>query len=321
MPEPDLLLDDDLEMPVDDLEIPLDAPAVPEPRAANANLEPRALSPEPSALPLVPLVEVLPADFQLPRLLKFCPDVRLRAGLDEATRYALAVEVQGPEGLQRADVALGAVRTSLKAIEAHFDEPKDLANKLHKRITSTIAEWCEAGDAAVKTVGRRIAQEQTRLEQLARDARRKAQEEEDRKAREAARRLADEAAKQHAPEPVVEQMRKQAETATAPPVPQSAVAPAALRSSSVVKTWKARIAGTPADADPLPDLATVTPAQRVEVLKLLAAIIAGTAPLTCIDLNTSYLGQRAKADKSTLAIPGIEAFEDLGTRAKGARAK
>jgi hypothetical protein len=104
-------------------------------------------------------------------------------------------------------------------------------------------------------------------------------------------------------------------------VPQSAAAPAALRSSSVVKTWKARIAGTPPDEIPLPEMAHVTPAQRVEVLKLLAAIIAGTAPLTCIDLNISYLGQRAKADKSTLAIPGIEAFEDLGTRSKGTRGR
>jgi hypothetical protein len=311
MSEP-TLVDDDLDLPLEDLEIPLDAPASPEPRAQ---------SPESAALAPLPLVEVLSADFPLPRLLKFCPDVRLRAALNQATRYALAVEVHGPEGLQRADVALAAVRASLKAIEAHFEDPKDLANKVHKRITSTIAEWCEDGEGAVKTIGRRIALEQTRLEQLAREARRKAQEEEDRKAREVARRLADEAAKQQAPAPVVEQMRKQAETATAPPVPQSAVAPAALRSSSVVKTWKARIAGTPADDDPLPAMADVSARQRVEVLKLLAAIIAAAAPLTCIDLNTSYLGQRAKADKSTLAIPGIEAFEDLGTRAKGARAK
>jgi hypothetical protein len=104
-------------------------------------------------------------------------------------------------------------------------------------------------------------------------------------------------------------------------VPQSAVAPAALRSSSVVKTWKARIAGTPADDEPLPDIASLTPAQRIQVLKLLDAIIAGAAPLTCIEINTSYLSSRAKADKSTLAIPGIEAYEDMGTRAKGSRAR
>jgi len=305
------LLDDDLDLPLeDDLDIPLETATDP---------EPRTLSPEPSAVVPMALVEILPADFPLPRLIHFVPDTRLKATLDQATAYALAVDVTSADGLAKADVALAAIRTSLKAITDHFEDPKDLANKVHKRITSRLSDWCEAGQAAVQTVGRRIAQEQSRLEQLAREARRKAQEEEDRKAREAARQLADQAAKQQAPAQVVEQMRRQAETVTAPPVPQSAVAPATLRSSSVVKTWKARIAGTPGDVEPLPAIADLTAAQRVQVLKLLAAIIADTAPLQCIELNTSYLGSRAKADKSTLAIPGIEAFEDLGVRAKGSR--
>jgi hypothetical protein len=266
------------------------------------------------------LMQVLPADFPLPNLTRFCPNLALRQAADEAAAYALGVEVAGPEGLQRADAAVTALRGTLKAIEEHFEEPVAIANRLHKQLTGVRGEWLERGAAAVRTIGSRIYAEQRRLDEIERETRRKAQDEADRQAREIARKQADEAAKAKAPEQIVEQMKKQAETATAPPVPVVAPAPK-LQGVSTVTTWKARIAGTPACDEPLSDTEKLTPAQQLEVMKLLKAIIDGRAPMACICLNTAYLTRRAKADKGTLQIPGIEAYEEGGIRSKGMRAK
>jgi hypothetical protein len=51
------------------------------------------------------------------------------------------------------------------------------------------------------------------------------------------------------------------------------------------------------------------------------AILDGRAPLAAVEINWSYLNRRAKADKGTLAIPGVEAFEEGSVRAKGSRSK
>src|SRR4051812_42736393 len=44
------------------------------------------------AIQSVALVEVLPADFQLPLLTKFVPDQRLKAALDTAVAYAIGLD-------------------------------------------------------------------------------------------------------------------------------------------------------------------------------------------------------------------------------------
>lgn len=278
-----------------------------------------AVAPEPPAQPAA-LMQVLPADFPLPTLIRFVPDPALRAAADEAAKYALSLEVREAEGVQRADAALTALRVSLKALEAHFDEPADIANRLHKQITGTRAEWCAAGKQALSTVGGRVAIETRRLEHEAAERRRKAQEEEDRKERERRRAEADAAAKAQAPAPVVQEMKRQAEVATAPPVPVSTPAPK-LSGSSVVGTWKARPKGTSGADEPNPAIEDLTAAQRAAVLKLIAAIAAGAHPLVGIQIDWSYWNRRAKADKSTLDVPGIEAFEDLGLRGKSTRGR
>jgi hypothetical protein len=287
-----------------------------EPLPADNNLLPAATAaPEPAAL-----MQVLPADFPLPALIRFVPDPALRSAADQAAKYALSLEVQGPEGVQRADAACTALRQTIRAIETHFDEPKDIANRLHKQITSTLGDWTGPGKAALQTVGGRVAREQSRLQAEAAAARRKAQEEEDRKERERRRAEAEAAAKAQAPAPVVQELKRQAETATAPPVPEVA-APPKLADSTVVKTWKARIAGTPASDNPNPSTAELTPPQRAKVLDLLGAIIRGDASLALVDLNWSAINARAKAEKSAFAIAGLESFEDIGLRSKGTRSR
>lgn len=304
----DIPRDDELELAIElepDVALEIKPDAVIEPSAAIVS----------SAL-----VEILPADFPLPLLVKFIPNPALRTAADDAAAYALALPVEGAEGIQSADVALTALRISLTAITAHFEEPTKIANDLHKRLTGIRGEWQTAGTEAVRVVGQRIFTEQRRLQAIADEARRQAQAAADQRAREDARRAAADAAKNQAPAPVVEEMKRQAETVTAPPVAAS-TPPPVMRGSTTVTTWKARIAGTPASDEPNPPTEDLTPAQRVKVFELLKAIVDGKAPLAAIEINWSYLNKRAKADKGTLAIAGIEPYEEGGVRAKGSRSR
>lgn len=267
----------------------------------------------------VALAEVLPADFPLPVLTKFIPNTVLRESAREATAYALSLDVTGPEGLTRVDRALTVLRAAQKAITDDFAEPARIANDLHKRLTGMRSEWCEPGEAALKTVGQRVWAEQRRLEAAAAEERRKAQTEADRRAREQLQREAAAAAEAKAPAPIVQELKRQAETATAPPVFTPIAAPV-MHGTSAVTTWKSRPKGTPADADPNPKVAAMTPSQLDQVRHLLAGILAEKAPITAIEINYSTLNGRAKSDKQTFSIPGFEAFEEGGVRAKGRRA-
>lgn len=305
---------------------PLDAPDEIEPLDDMRDLLPSIAAgdtPAQAQLPVTPTVapiaEVLGADFPLPALVRWVPDLAKKQRLDAAVVYARNVDVTDDLGMMAADTALATLRAEIKAVEADFEEPKRLANDLHKSITGRLAEWLKDAKAAIDTLGRAMANERRRVEEAAAKVRREEQQRADALARENARKAAEAAAAHGAPESVVEQMKAQAAVATAPPVPVAATAPAPLAHSTVTKTWKARIAGTPADADPLPPVADLSAAQRASVIELLKAIVAGAAPLTCIELNASYLNGRAKADKSTLSIPGIAAFEELSTRAKAGR--
>jgi hypothetical protein len=271
---------------------------------------------------VAPLVDVLPADFPLPALIRFVPDVRLRAAAEQAAVYALQVDVTGPEGLQRADRAMSAVRTAQKAIEHHFTEPTEIANQLHKRLTSLRGEWLAKGKETLTLVGQRYYDEDQRLKRVEDERRRKAQEEADRQAREAAAREADAAKKAKAPAAVVQQLELEAAQATAPPVPVQDPIPVTNRSTSSVTTWKTRPKGTEASArEPQATMADLSTAQRAHVLEAMQACLEGKAPLVVFEINWSYLDQRARADKSTFNIPGFETYMVGGTRAKSSRVK
>lgn len=271
------------------------------------------------ALVPVPLMEIIPADVELPALIKFVPNAALRAKAEEATTYLLGIDVTGPEGLQRVDLALAAERDTRKVIEAHFAGPVDIANKVHKRLTTLRGEWCDPGERAARVVGQRVWAERQRLERIAADERRQAQEEANSLAREQAARETEAARKNQAPPQVVQELERRAETAVAPPVSAAASAPPPMQATTVVTTWKARIKGTPANDDPNPKMADLSPAQWEQVKALLRDIIDDKAPRTSIELCWSVLNARAKAEKGTLAIAGVEAFQDGGVRAKGGR--
>lgn len=268
-----------------------------------------------------PLMQVLPVDFPLPALIRFVPDVALKAAADAAVAALEAMDVSGPEGLQRVDAGLTVVRERQAAIEAHFLPPATIANDLHKAITSRRAEWLAPGKAALELKGRALAAEKNRLERLAADERRRLQDEANAKARAEAEAEARKAEAAKAPAAVVEQLKVAAATVQAAPVAvPAALAPPVLSGTTTVTTWKARIAGTPADAEPNPEMAVLSPAQRVQVLAAMKAIVDGREDLLAIfSLNWSVLNGRAKSDKSTMTIVGFEAFPEGSARANGRR--
>lgn len=269
----------------------------------------------------MPIAELLPADFRLPALIKFCPNPAVKAAIDQAAAYALKLEVVGTDGLAAADLALAAVNDSLKVADAEFEDAAALANELHKNITGTRAAWKAAGENAKKTLGSRMYAEKTRLDKIAADKRRADQEEANRKAREEAEAAAAEALKKKAPAAVVEKLQEQAKTAVAPPVPVAPAPVAAMKSSTTVTTWKARIKGTLPDEDPNPTIENIPSTQWESIAQLLRDIADGKMPRAAVSLNWSYLNNRAKSDKSTLQITGIEAFAEGSVRAKGSRSR
>lgn len=269
--------------------------------------------------PRMALSQILPADFPLPALVRFVPDVRLRDALVSAVTMALAIDVTVDGGMVRADDALAAVRAGLKAVSGHFEEPAKIAYDLHRNITSTRGEWLMPGHECVDLVGRRVATEQRRLEAVAAAKRREDQRLADEQARKEAQARLEAARARQAPPAVVQQMTLAAETAKAPPVQPTQAAPAPLRHTAITHPWKARIAGTPAEDEPNPTTAKLTSAQAVHVLKLMADVVAGKQPIAIFDINWSLINARAKKEEGTLNITGIEAYEDIGTRSKPGR--
>lgn len=267
------------------------------------------------------LAEILPADFKLSTLLSFLPDVRLKQELDALAAGAMSIVVSGAVGVQTADAALPALRDGVKQIELRFDGTDDapgptaLAYALHKRLTGLRADFVKDGKSAIETVGRRIYVEQKRLDAIAAEERRATQDAADRETRAALDKAAEEASRNQAPAPLVEALREQAKTATAPPVASRGAPP--LRHTSTVAKWRTRFVGTPADSlNPQPKTTELTTQQQEMCLRVLDGIRNGTVPLAAIQIDWSYLDRRAVKEMTTLAIPGIEAYDEGGTRSK-----
>ena len=262
-----------------------------------------------------PTVEVLPPGFPLPALLKFVPNPQVKVALDDATSQLLRVQVQGREGIQAAAEAMAQVRVYLDRTTRDFEEPKRLAYQLHSHITKLLADQTDAAQAALKAVGQAIWAETRRLDLRDAEVRRKDQQIADQLERDRITREAEAAAEANAPRPVVEALKAQAQTAMAPPVPVQAAEPPA--DVVTVTTWKARVQDTPPDAiNPNPAMADLSLAQRARVLELLADIVETRRNLTAVEINWKVLNARAKAERSAFSVPGFEAFESGGTRAK-----
>lgn len=264
------------------------------------------------------LLSSLPPDFPIQALLTFLPDVRLKQRVEAAATAALAVSVVVEGGLVLADEALVPVRDGLKEIASKFKDPVDLANQLHKRLTGLRADFTAVGEGAVKTVGQRIYAETQRLQRIADDAKRVAQEVADKAVRDAAAKAAVDAEKRSAPAAVVEALKERAATAVAPPVPTPAPVPVLANSAPTAK-WRAKFVGTLPGSEPNPATKDLTGDQMASLMLLLRAIVDGRAPLALVDVNWSAANKKAGAEGTTMCVPGLEAFDEGGTRAKGRR--
>lgn len=272
------------------------------------------------AEPATGLMQILPADFPLPRLIKFVPNLEVKARLDAAVAHLGGVVVSGLDGLAAADIAMEAVRQSIKAAELEFADAAADAHNIHKAITGARADWVAAGTAVLARKGADVAREKRRLDDLERDQARQAQEQANRVERE---RLAAEAERQAslgAPAAVVEVMKTQAAVAQAPPPlrPVSSAA-AVMTHSTGVKEWKARLQGTLADDEQQPEMFDLTAAQIVSVRAAMLASATTGENLGFFDINWPAVKARAKADGKTFKVAGFEAYEDYSTRAKGQR--
>lgn len=270
--------------------------------------------PPPEEEPL-PLARALPG-LPLQTLLSFLPDVSLKQQVEALAAVALSIDVQQPGGLQLADKALDDLSTAILTTTSRFADPVDAAFQLHRRLTGLRGDFLAAGESAKQIVSRRIVAEKRRQDAVAAEERRKRQEEADRQAREIARKAAEEAERQKAPEPIVQALVEQSKTAKAPPV---AVDTPVTSHNAVVEKWRCRLKGAAADADPNPDMGQLTLAQQQQVRTLLRAVADGHVPLLAVKLNWSYLNTRARDEKSTFDLPELEAYDEGGTRRKGAK--
>jgi len=275
------------------------------------DIEPEAESTPSSSLALI---SALP-EINILTLLRFLPDLAFKRRVEEAASAARAIKVEGRDGVERATAALVPVRAAIEASNAAFEDPCSLANQLHKRLTGLRIDFRRVGEEVVVAKSAEVYAETRRLDRIIEDARIKAQAEADRQAREAAAAAAKAAKAEGASQAVVEVLKQQAKTATAAPV-ASPIARPTLHGMTMTAKWRARFVGTPDGAEPNPDVADYSVRQQAQARRLLRAIADGKVPLAAAPLDWGYLNKRAAAEKSTLDIPEIEAFDAGGTRKK-----
>lgn len=283
-------------------------------------LEPSA---EPAPTALAPIVATV-SGLDLGALLTFLPDVKLKDDLRQAADAALAIDLAVPGNLQKADAALVQVREKVAHILLCFDGSKDnpgptaLAGALHKRLTGLRGDFVKAGTDAIEKVGKGIVAEQRRQADEAEAARRAAQAEADRIAREQAKAAAEQAKRDGAPKGVVRDLNQLARSATAPAV--HVPGPPVLANSTTARKWKARLRGTTEQDETNPETpGDMTQAQVDSFRRLVAAVAAGHEPIASLCPNWRALNDRADGERTTMMVDGVEAYEDIGFRAKPRR--
>jgi len=266
-----------------------------------------------------PLARALPESFPLLTLLMFVPDPKLKQQAEALAAEAMAIKVegQGAEAVTEASAALVPLRAHLKHVrEDRFKIPKGLAFELHRRISGLEKDFCAAGDKAVETQTAAVLKEQRRLDRVAQEAADRAQAEADKLARAAAKKAAAAAKKDGAPKEVVQALKEQAKTGTAPPVAVPAGSTGTLVGMTTVTRWKARFKGTSPTAEPNPDMDELIEKQQEQVRRLMAAVARGEEDLVLFDINWAEINRRAHADKTTFSLPELEAYDASTGRSK-----
>lgn len=215
----------------------------------------------------------------------------LRTELAKVEQTA-AITITNQETYDRAANALLAVKSWRKSWKSYWYGSEDnpgpitLANRSWKSLLNKFGERDEPAEKLEKSLGRQILSwddAQRRLqEERQREAQRKAEaDEEARRAQ-----LAFELEESGAAEEEIESLMQAPVVAVAEPVE-----PTYQKAQGVSRreNWKARV---------------------TDLKKLCKAIGAGKVPVEYVEPNMTALNARAKADKSTLDLPGVEAYDE-----------
>lgn len=243
--------------------------------------------------------------------------------IDSPTMYELASdELRNIKALQktvedRRTAITGPLNAALKAVNDLFRAPKDFLDRAEATCKRSMiaytteqeriaAEARRVAEEAARKERDRLAAEQREQERIAREAA-QAAERAQREAREAAARGDAEAAAR-----AQEEARQQTEAA------QSAQAEA---HATAVTAEVVSIAPTVAEPAKVTGISgRVNYGAKVDdLLTLVKAVAAGTAPLECLCANEKFLGAQARAFKKAGPLyPGVTAVAERGLAARAA---
>jgi hypothetical protein len=222
--------------------------------------------------------------------------------ITSAALYAVAAD-----DLKEIKAKINALDIERKAITKPLDEAKAAVMSLFRRPI----EFLQEAERTIKTALIAYDDEHERLRKAEEDRLRKQQEEATRAAQAAAaeaRRQAEEAAAAAA----------NATSETERQAAESRLAEAAMQEENAQSQQAAlAVAPTPIVATLTPKVAgiarkTTWKGECFDMLALIKAVAAGTAPITLLDVNESALNQMARAMKETLNYPGCRAVEEKG---------
>lgn len=185
-----------------------------------------------------------------------------------------------------ASLLLEVIKPMRKKLADYWTPLKETAYRSYKQILDKYGEMdkpMELAEMQVKAALSKFTQQQEIIRQA---EQRKAQLEAERIEREEKEKHALEAIDAGLPEDQVEAMLAAAPVAVAPVIGKTYEAAAGI---STRENWKARI---------------------VDVKELCKAVGKGLVPVTYVIPNEAALNARARADKSTLAIPGVQAYNE-----------
>lgn len=272
----------------------------------------KAVEPEPS-----PLVSGVAERLSRPEPVPASEEDRVAQQALQMVAQAKAFLVVDPASYALAGQMIDQLKVKKKDVEGWFAPMCDAAHKAWKTLTGKRASITDPLDEAIEALSTRYAafkrQEEARAEAERRQREKEAQEREQARLRaEAAeaQRLAEEAAAAALVAPSreeaavleeqaeqltqqAEQTRVEAATVEAPVLPrQSAIAD--VKGPSVAQNWTWEL---------------------VDKMALIKAVAAGQVSTEALGVNTTYLNQRAKADKGTAKIPGVRFFDKGSVRA------
>lgn len=280
------------------------------PDAVEPDELPDEIEPEEAETPVAIEPEIVPADQE---------QALARQSTDIVSR-AKALQITDVGTFEAAGEMLQALKDKARQIEEFFEADIQRAHAAWKGLTTKRASFLDPLKEAIAIVSSRyatFAQEEKRKAEAER-RRRELEEQE----RERARLKAEADARAAEAARLVEEAMQATSRDEALALEEQAAA-------AKVEAEEIRHEAATVQAPVLPLAPTVTPPKGVSVRSnwkhevtdiraLVKAVAEGSVPINAIAANDTYLGQRARADKGTVPIPGVR-FYDAGSVANRRR--